>query len=1270
MYHNWLQFPEKGHIYAELRLQNDKFLIIIVLVTTIANGLTPAITSVLTGRLFDLLANLTSREVPGSVFRELVRRSMSIMALGAACLPLTWMSISSWMWIGETQGFRLRNKLLVAYMTKSIEWYDQNVQYLGDLVQINRCIEEVRSSSAEASALVFQSMVAVASLIGVSFFYSWSLTLIILCSSPIIIVFAVILSRLINRYTELENTESSKTADLISFSMRAAQLLKTYGKQDQEIYEFIHSSKLCNNHFLKACLYVSLNSALLRFLTLCMFIQGFWFGTSMVRKGKLDIADVITCFHSCLMLGSTLSNALHQIVLLQKGDVAVKKIYNELPNDSHGDNHRYCSNPDFHDTSITFEKVSFSYPARPTDPVLQNISLHIESGETTFIVGKSGSGKSTLSNILLKFYSVTEGSVKVGNSDLSILDQRNLLEHITIVEQRCTLFNDTLKNNILMGIQRINDSNTGNSSNEKLLEAVQFARLGGMVDNLPDGVDTLLGSGGVSLSGGQQQRVALARAYVRNTDIVILDEAISALDIAQRVELMKNIKAWRKGRTTIILTHQIDDIEPSNFVYVMKSGCVVQQGKKCDLIRETRGLFLKLNVLQQTISEGNQKTTNYDDDTTTHTRYETDTLEYGAQFMMNKRKFREQQDEAHDTLVKRPSVVEKNPLDSNGRISSSDANLKSKIDTTELLSLKKILIIMFQTIRNKKLLMSGICSSILAGAANPIFSYTFSFLLNGIVPHSQNDSKYLLRWSFTVFGVAVADAIFNFLKSYILGYCSEYWIMDLRNETMELIVQKNLYWYSQVINQPTEISALLMNDLRDLRSLVSEFLSAMTTFIIVSLFGLIWALVSGWKLSLVCISMFPLIIIISGMYGSLLQILETDYKTSVAKLENCQGEIVSCIKTIKALQLESHFTAVFHAYQNKMRIIAKRRAIVTGMGIAIMNTLTMCIQAILYYYGLKLVLTEEYSSKQMFETFTLLLFTIMTCTSLVSQIPDIARGQRAASWIQRIVNEGSEWLERDLQKGRRAKIGNIRSNELVIIENLTFAYPSAPDVPVLRNLSLRLYDKTSVAIVGASGSGKSTIAQLLMKFYYVADSTVHIDGTDINDWSTAVLRAHVTVVEQKPLLIVGTLRENLVYGVADGSITDLDLFNVLKYVGLFNMLETLSDGLETTISSDLVSGGQSQRICIARALLRRSRILILDECTSALDAESAQKIRDIVQMGISDTLVVAITHSKPMMRCCDTVVVLQDGRVAEEGTYEELNIEGTIFSRLTVADED
>ncbi|CAB4254742.1 similar to Saccharomyces cerevisiae YKL209C STE6 Plasma membrane ATP-binding cassette (ABC) transporter required for the export of a-factor, catalyzes ATP hydrolysis coupled to a-factor transport [Maudiozyma barnettii] len=1266
----WFPIKHRIHIYVNIIPSKDTYIILLIIFSTVANGLVPAITSILTGRIFDLLTNISEFKLPKLVFKELTKRSMSIMALGAASLPVMWLSISCWMWIGEIQSSRLRKRLLISYINKPTEWYDKNENLLGDFVQLNRCIEEVRSSSAEASAITFQNMVAIISLIGVSFYYSWSLTLIILCSTPIIVALAVIFSRLINKYTQLENTESSKAAQEISFVMRAAQLVKLYGTKNEEQYKFMHLTQLCNTYFIHASLFVAANAAILRFLTLCMFIQGFWFGATMVRKGKLNIADVITCFHSCLMLGSTLSNTFHQIVLLQKGDVAIKKLEGALKSKNNIEtvtNKAGTLHLSFPDASIIFKSVNFTYPSRPENRILNNLSLTFKAHETTFIVGKSGSGKSTLSNILLRLYNLESGSILIDNLNINLIERDELFGHITIVEQRCTLFNDTIRNNILLGSPDFKEESENNQLCSTLKKAIDFSLLNEFIQTLPKGLETKIGSEGITLSGGQQQRVALARAYMRDTPVLILDEAVSALDISHKTTLMKSIRSWRHNKTTVILSHHLADIGDDDYVYVMNEGLVAQEGSKHDLMNSRSGQFYIMNEVQNQykmpISENNNLVSQGFPSAMSYTE-ESIILNTSTPLTTS-----EKSSIFHEKLSKNHTSLEEYELEQNepAYISNDRRRLgdEEALDKRQILPLKIIIFQMIKTIRNKKLLFGGIMASLLAGATNPIFSYTFSYLLNGIVPGSQNDQYYLLKWSFIVLGVTIADGIFNFLKSFILGYCSENWIMDIRNDTMESIIHKNIYWYSLDSNKPSEISALLMNDLRDLRSLVSEFLSAMSTFLIVSLFGLIWALVSGWKLSLVCLSMFPLIVIFSSLYGGSLQQYETNYKSSVAKLENDQSEVLLGIKTIRYLKLQSHFLNNQRCNQVNMRQIAKGRTIVTGMGIAITNTLTMCIQAILYYYGLKLVLIGEYSSKRMFQTFTLLLFTIMTCTSLISQIPDIARGQRGASWIDRILKEDKMWSEDVNYEGRIAKIGDIDSNILVKINNLNYFYPSAPGVTIFNNLNLELANNKSFAIVGESGAGKSTLALLLTKLYKVPNGCIFLDQTDINDWNLVSLRSHIAMVEQTPVLIDDSLKNNLMYGNHNAMVTDQELHDILKFVGISEILEKLPKGLDSRISTDLVSGGQAQRLCLARAILRKPKILILDESTSALDAKSSEKIRQIVKQGLAGTLIISITHNKPMMECCDQIIVLKDGMVKEQGPYRDLNVMGSEFFRIT-----
>ncbi|QID86258.1 ATP-binding cassette alpha-factor transporter ste6 [Saccharomyces pastorianus] len=1270
------------HIFQNLSIRNDYKLLSVMVVSTVATGLVPAVTSVLTGRVFDLLSVSVLSGAHHDLYPQLVRRSMAVMALGVASVPVMWLSLTAWMRIGERQGFRIRSQLLEAYLeTKPMEWYDANETLLGDFTQVNRCVEELRSSSAEASAVTFQNLVAICALIGTSFYYSWSLTLIILCSSPVITVFAVIFSKMIHMYTQKENTETSKAAQLFTWSMNAAQLVRLYCTQPLERQKFQEIILSCNTFFIKSCLYVAANAGILRFLTLTMFVQGFWFGSTMIRKGKLNINDVITCFHSCIMLGSTLNNTLHQIVVLQKGEVALKKIMALLESNSKQNalNTRRHIQPalNYAASDLVFENVSFAYPSRPSETVLQKVNLRFPAGQFTFIVGKSGSGKSTISNLLLNFYDNYDGSILINGRNTQSIQRKSLISNITVVEQRCTLFNDTLKKNILLGstgsIRNADTNIIGNNSIIK--DACRMALLDRLILDLPDGLETLIGSGGVSLSGGQQQRVAIARAFIRDTPILFLDEAVSALDIVHRDLLMKAIRHWRKGKTTIILTHDLSQIESDDHLYVMQEGRVIESGIQSELLADSATTFSKWYCLQNDFSDAktiiNTETEEDSVYTTESFNSQLETPKLGVD--LNKLEYSEtDQLSFYETTHRQRSNYKTKRIRVEDEENVHTVKQENDIESStgpQILSISAIIKRMIKDIRYKKILILGLLCSLIAGATNPVFSYTFSFLMEGIVPSTDGNtgsSFYLAKWSFIVLGVAAADGIFNFFKGFLLGHCSEYWIMDLRSEIMDKLTRKNMNWFSGESNKASEISALVLNDLRDLRSLVSEFLSAMTSFVTVSTIGLVWALISGWKLSLVCISMFPLIVIFSAIYGGILQNYETDYKTSVAQLENCLYQIMTSIKTIKCLQAEFYFQLSYHDLKKKMEHIAYKRAVATGFGISVTNMIALCIQAILYYYGLKLVLVHEYTSKKMFETFTLLLFTIMSCTSLIGQIPDISRGQRAASWIYRILDEEEDTLEIEDSDARALDISGAeyyrdKNIPIVSIRNLTFSYPSAPNVPIFKNMNLEMFCEQTMGIVGESGSGKSTLSLLLTRLYNCEANNIIIDGTDVNDWNLSSLRRQISVVEQKPSFFDGSIRDNLTYGCL-GEMLEVDIYDVLKYVGIYDFVASLPHELDTRIDTNLLSGGQAQRLCIARALLRRSKILILDECTSALDSVSSHIINDLVRKGPPGLLTLVITHSEQMMRCCNSIAVLKHGKVVEKGNFDDLyNKEGELF---------
>ncbi|AET39073.1 ATP-binding cassette a-factor transporter STE6 Ecym_3612 [Eremothecium cymbalariae DBVPG len=1306
-------FGRGSNIYMHLDATSDFLLLFLMFVSTLLYGLVPPVTAVLTGRIFQLLEDyaigtFTSKN---AFMRELELRSMTLLIVGFGGLPLCWATLSSWMLLGERQGFRVRRRLLGAYLSKTMAWYDTNENLEGDFTQIHRGVEELRSSAAESSAVTFLNAVTVVTLLTTSLYFSWSLTLVILASTPLIIALAIIFSKLVEKYTELENTETSHAASILTWSMEAPQLIRLFGTEQVELQKFSISVKKCSKFFINLSKYAAANQASLRGLSLIMFVQGFWFGNTMIKRGKLNSGQVITCFSACILLGTTLNNTLQHIVIMQKGKVALQKILSMVESESdalrgrRGETFEIFPSPisgmfvsPVFPKQITFENVSFSYPSRPNEYALDNVSLTFYPEKITFIVGKSGSGKSTLSNLLLKLYSDYEGTIKVGTLDIRATKDSWLLENITLVEQSCTLFNDSLLNNLLLTAK---DDNKNEAS---IKRACQMALLEKLLFDLPDGLSTVIGSNGISLSGGQQQRVALARAILRDTPVLILDESISALDIIHRDLLMEVIRNWRAGKTTIILTHELSHILDDDYLYLMEDGKVGEHGYKRDLLSYTSGRFTELHNAvipsdPSAIEASHEKAIRLNTEETTgsgivseeseeedNTVVSYDTRRFSLaiagneSMMVGSRIFSLRlssyfqgaimpDEHVYSSTMKgrNKRLVNTREVTDEGRV-----DLEKKLEERSkpvIMTIWTIICKMYATV-NRLYMLWGLTFSALAGIINPVFSYTFSKLLSGVVPKNDGTGSppYLMKWSLVVICVSVTDGCFTFLKKFILSVCSELWIMSLRIKAMDRISNQDVHWFSLDINKPSEISALILNDLRDLRYLVSGFLSAVTTLIFVSAIGLAWAFVSGWKLSLVCISTIPLFIGVTGIYGGVLQKYETDYKTAVAELENNMFEFVKGIKTVRCLQLESHFSNKYTMLEEGMKHQSRRRAVVTGFGVALSNALVIGVQAILYYYGIKLVVDGEYTPDNLLQTFTLLVFTIMTCSALMYEVPSFSRGRRAATYVFRILNTRSDFLSIDDDFRTEPIEKPSHMNPLIRIQDLTFAYPSALDVEVYKKLSLTINFGENLAIVGESGSGKSTMGLILCGLYPVNGNTVFIDDTDICKWNLSSLRKHISMVEQKAKFFDGSIRDNLIYGL-DRIVTDSQIFEVLSLVGIADFVKELPQGLNTRIDTNLISGGQAQRISIGRALLRQPKLLILDECTSSLDAKNAQAIASLVGSSLYGITTIVITHNTQMMKSCNRILFFKNGRISEEGTFQELSDSRRDFYRMITSGE-
>ncbi|GAB1217803.1 hypothetical protein ATERTT37_007044 [Aspergillus terreus] len=375
---------------------------------------------------------------------------------------------------------------------------------------------------------------------------------------------------------EAQQDELSKASKVVNSTTSAIDAVKCLNGQAIEAQNFASKTERAASQYLRHARLNAFQISVVRLMMFGMFVQGFWYGSALARSRQLSSGEVLRTFWACLSAAQSIELVLPQVILLEKGKLAASSLSNILtldPENKATGEMKGVAYPRYCEGDIEVSNLSFAYASQPDKLRLDNVNFFFPAGETTFVIGRSGSGKSTLGQLLARFYLPTSGQILIDGNPIQTLNINWIRNNITVVEQRSVLFNESILVNIAFGRRDYKQIR-----NEDVNDCVELAMLHSIIDNMPNGINTCVGHGGNFLSGGQRQRVAIARARLRDTPILILDEPTSALDSANRVKVMKAIREWRKGKTTIIITHDMSQILEHDFVYIMEQGSVFHAG--------------------------------------------------------------------------------------------------------------------------------------------------------------------------------------------------------------------------------------------------------------------------------------------------------------------------------------------------------------------------------------------------------------------------------------------------------------------------------------------------------------------------------------------------------------------------------------------------------------------------------------------------------------------------------------------------------------------
>ncbi|KAF7305096.1 hypothetical protein MKEN_01224800 [Mycena kentingensis (nom. inval.)] len=1374
----------------------------------VAGAIAPFMTLVI-GQAFDAFAAFPRGGGASEGDKNTLLHSMAIAAFQLIGLALGSVLLSSvmsslWIWTGEQNVRAVRRRVYSAVTQKDMIWFDMKMGAEGTVQTANeqhgpigagglmakfaRETDEVREASSLAAGRIVQYLTTCITCLVLGFARSWSLTLVILSAVPLL-VFIQILSQIFAG--PLLNVERSTTAVAATEVDRAVAAISTVKAFNAQAYEqsnlaaaldrMTAATKKLNGVW-------SMTSGLAQFVMMGMFVQGFWFGSKLVRERQISPGDVMAVFWACLIATTNLQMCIPQFITLAKGKFAMVSLLTLVDNndDDFGDVPLNSDNKPQPSRSLrkrpahslrkirpmkcagefALHNISFAYPSRPNVHVLDDVTLFLPAYETTFIVGGSGSGKSTIAHLLLGLYSPQAGQIQLDDQDIKFIDEKWRRQHVAGVEQGCILFDMSVHDNVALG------AGGRPVSREDVKQACIAALMHEFVRDLPDGYDTLLGTNGASLSGGQKQRLAVARAYLRDPTVLILDEATSALDPTSRILVFEAIKRWRKNKTTIVITHDLSQIAPSDFVYVLKNGSVVEQGYRYDLetgdgefgdmlasqnasggflpqkdipeplhplservytpipeesdsvaveagagplpLTTTFGNWMFEAVADLTAPQQHSQISDSEPQPTTDLEprqrrpssvYEPPMLpapivtrqsrRHSLQFTPTSATF---SFASSAPLIENDSDAEKQVLDleKRGTRASSrrrqtrrpvtsrtltrsrwddkkvpplnvkvaltkDPNPEDPAPGATETSAWKLIRDVYPTVPYKPLVLLGILFCMISGAMTPIFSYLLSRLFYEVAIGAQHTTL-INQYGAIVLSTAALDGIFLGLKYFVMETTSVAWITRMRKACFGSVLAQDKKWFDKPENAPVKLVQVLIKDGDDARNLIAVVLGQLAVVTSMLGIGLIWALVLGWQLTLVGFAIAPVFAVAMAVQTGLVAKCELRNKRAREEVAEGYYNAILNVRGIRAMGFESIFQKKFENASDRALKTGVKGAFVEGCTYGVASGLIYLAEALLFYVGAVLVAKGTYSYLQMVQVMNLVVFTVTIGSQLMAFTQRIAKSMQATRDFNRLAHLPTRTDE---------SVGILCPplDGPITFQNVHFAYPERSDVPILSQANLEIGDGECVAIVGASGSGKSTIAALLQRLYEPQHGKIFIGLHELQSTNVAHLRHNVSVVSQNANLFDATVAENISYG--NKEMTFSDIRRAAQAANVHDFIMSLPQGYDTMVGENaaLISGGQAQRISIARALARPSKILILDECTSALDPANQAIVLETVRRAKVGRTTIMVTHKLPVMQMCDRILVVHDRRIAEQGSYEQLLLRKGVFAQLASGGE-
>lgn len=1221
-----IAYRSKGCYLFHFASEVDKILLLLATFCAMGAGASIVVHMNIFGEVTDVFTQASNTT---DIFGLIGDDSIKYVILSFCVFILATLNMYIWSFVKEKQLIRVRQALIQSLFTKDISWFDQHQR--GEISsKLLSDIEILERGMGETIAMTIQWISAVVALLINSFVQSPDVTGVIFPYFPCVIFAAVGSYWISKTYTQREENGKILVKKALIPAIDNIRLFAAFQSQEFEAKRLFKKFKFARHMTFRKYLCYGIKNGSFWMLAFFTLATGGWYASYHVLEGRMSPGEAIQAILGLLMSAIFVGQVYPCLECILKAKEAAKNLMDVLDEKpTINQNQKRGKDLPVHEIEIEFSDVHFSYSSASELKVLNGFQLTVKQNQTVALVGPTGCGKSTVPQLILRFYDAKKGQVLISGTYIKEMKLQNLRRHIGFVSQKSSLLSGSVADNIRLGHESV--------TREQIVNAAKLANAHEFIMKLPQGYNTLINEDGNQLTDNEKLRISIARALVRNPKILLLDEVTSALDNASEKIVLKAIEKAQVGRTTIITSHRLLNIQNSDLIVAMYNGRAVEQGSHQELM-EMGGLYYNMWTMQSCMPK--EKMSNY-----------IFTLEVDHR----RKKGSEKDWMAIVSHRKKAQNLRADKYEDLSLYDEREENSEEKVPRFSCSLMKRLLKLNFP---DWSYAVIGSLASIAVGLIGPLMALFIAEFIR-IFSLKNADDQYTARRDaaaqLMVVGAFLAPV--NYLQNFCFAQTDSKLTMRMRDLLFKALLKQDMSYFDNPINNRDSLVNKFIHDAVDVNGATSLKLAMILQAVSSIISCIVICFVYSWQLAFPMLGIFlPTLIILNYIIGRL-YFPEKIWKVNDLQefLRKITQEAFANIKILAILVKEENF---IRKCRDIVQFMYKRETtenIKFGILFGLNEGLIYCAFAVAFAIGSYLVQNKMADFPSIYRILGTVLIASLMTGRMLWNTPDFRRGRFAAKRLFPLIetvpdDSSTEEENKPLEECKGA----------VSFENVTFKDPVQPDVTVLDTFSMSVGAGESVAIVGAKEIEKKAIVELMERFYSPLSGTIKLDNVDIQNQKLRWFRSQIGVVKQEALFFDISIVDNILYGTITGV---AEVVEACKALNIHEAIKSLPEGYNTKLE-DAVLPFHPQRIVIARAIVRDAQIYFIDCESLVLTRPTEKDVKETMFQALAGKTTIFIAQRLSLVENVSRIFVVDEGKVAEVGTHDDLMAAEGIYCRL------